>query len=200
MGYAFPVTHPGSSRKRPCLTPTIRGSSSLYAACAFFGSLCASEAEHEQHSDRHPFLRSRSPSTPDISCLFDSIEEVLTTVVGRVLPHPSQHPAASNSSILALECPLPCRLNVPRDPAKLRGRQREGGSFATSNTVQILGDNVSHHTTTFTREGLLHQYRCTRRRKNVECSSALGPHKVEYRLHVRLAVRVRILCGRCGAP
>ena len=62
-------------------------------------------------SGHHLFIsafRSRSPSIPTISHLFDSIGEVLATVVGQVLPHPNRRPAASNSPILALEHPFPC--------------------------------------------------------------------------------------------
>ena len=54
---------------------------------ALFGAIRASEAEYQQHSDRHPIIWARSTSIPALGCLHDPIGEVLSTVVGRILSH-----------------------------------------------------------------------------------------------------------------
>jgi len=175
---------------------------SLYATSSLLGTLCTSEAEYEQHSDRHPLLWSRSTAIPTISRILDPIREIFATVVGRVLPHPNRRTAASYPSVLPFQCTLPSQLDVPRDTAKLRGRQREdsfirylehdanigGQRFASipprPRAEVLLANTGAPEDADFNR----HKAHVTE--ENVECSSAFGSCQVEYRLRVRPAVRV----------
>ena len=175
-----------------------------YTACALFEATHVSEAENKQHSDCHPFLRSWSSSIPAINCLFDSIGEVLAAVVGRVLPYPIRCPAASNSSILPLERPLPCQLNVPHDPAKLQGRQREDSlirhfqhnanpgrqrpsTIPPRSLAKVFVTNTgAPEDADFNR----HETYITGGRGGVGCSSVLASCEVQYRLRIRPAMRV----------
>jgi len=137
---------------------------SLYSNCVSFRTLRTSEADCKQHSGRNPFLWSRHTTILTISRIFNPIREVFAPVVGRVLPHPNRCATASYPSILPFQCTLPSRLDVPRDTAKLRGRQREDSFIRYLEYDANIRETTFHfHTTTSTRESPPHQYRCTRR-------------------------------------
>ena len=181
-------------------TRTLPGS--LYPTSTLFGTLCPSEAEYEQYPDRHPFLWSRSPSIPTICRLYDPIREVFAAVVGRVLPNPNRCPAVANSPLFAFERPLPCQLDVPRDPAKLRGRLGEDSFVRHVKYDANLGRQriptipPRPHTQVFfpdtgaPEDADLNRHEAPVTEENFECPSALGSRQVQHRLRVRPAVRV----------
>ena len=171
---------------------------SIYTTHALLRNLHAFEAGYEQNSDRHPLLWSRSTSISTISRIPDSVREIFTTVVSRVLPHPS---------LLPFERTLSGQLSgVSCDPVKLRERQREDRLICYvkyySDTVircfltvpprphaKILVQNTGSP-----EDADLNRHEAHVTEENVECSSALSFLRVKHRPGVRSAVRV----GKAG--
>jgi hypothetical protein len=143
-------------------TLTLPGS--LHAARPLFGSICAPEAEYEQHPYGYPILWSRRTSISPVDVPHGSFRETVAKDVGRLVPDSNGSPP----SFLLL--PRPIQMHPPRPIRCLPSRRPTTRATARRSSrppVPIRytswATTSPRHTTTFIHANRPPQYQCTRR-------------------------------------